>query len=48
MQVAAKPLLVEIDDTARKIADAELDHLRLPHGFRNVTVVQHMVGEHLF
>lgn len=34
--------------TARKIADAKFNHLRLPHGFRDVAVAEHVVGKHLF
>ena len=48
VQIAAEPLPVKIDDPARKVADAQADHFGMTHIVRNIAVMQHMVGEHLF
>ena len=48
VQIAAEPLLVKIDDPARKVADVQADHFGMTHIVRNIAVMQHMVGEHLF
>ena len=48
VQIAAEPLPVKIDDSARKVADVQADHFGMTNIVRNIAVMQHMVGEHLF
>lgn len=48
VQVATEPLLIQVHDPTCKIADTEADHFGVAHILRNIAVIQHIVGEHLF